>query len=104
MVGLVQNIVITDRRCTLGGLKPEVDPAQRGITCTGTFRCKCSISERAEILMSPRSHQHVPRITMRPWAVLHILFHVRAVGVLLIQNTLEYFWKEKKNKLLRFLE
>lgn len=83
MVGLS---VISDHRYTLSRLEQEQDPAQRGITCTGTFRCTCFISKPAEILMSPGSHQHVPCITMRLCAVLHILFRVRAVRDLFIPN------------------
>lgn len=83
MVGLTSEYC-NSRSCiySLSRLKQEQDPTQRSITCTRTFRCKCFISESAEILMPPRSHRHVLCITMRPCAVVHILFHVRAVGVL----------------------
>lgn len=76
----LQSVVIADRVYILSRLEKEQDPTPRGITCTGTFRCKCFISESAEILMSPRSHQHVPCITMRPCAVVHVLFHLTAIG------------------------
>lgn len=80
----LQSTVIADHIDALSRLKQEQDPRQRGITWTGTFRCKCFISEAAEIFMSPRSHQHVPCHALWWGIVLWFTFQCSAVGVFVI--------------------